>query len=163
MVDFNKYLENPKKHTPENIKEDELVSIHESMVANYDFGEPNSARAVREAKENGLVVVYPEDNQLQIDIDSDRAFGIFLEMKHLLERYFVVTNVTVSYSRSGHPKRHVTVTLAQPINDYQRIALQTLMGSDRVREFLSYIQLRQNDPHPILFIEKPGLQPTRNS
>lgn len=148
--------ETTKKHTPESIKEDELVAIHDSIVSNYDLGEPNSRRAVREAEESGLTVVYPEDNQLQIDINSDRAFSIFIEMKHLLEKYFIVRDVVILPSRSGLPKRHITVTLDQPINDYQRIALQSIMGSDRVREFLSYVQHRNGDQHPILFLEKPG-------
>ena len=58
-------------------------------------------------------------------------------------------------SRSGLPKRHITVTLDQPITNYQRLALQVMLGSDRVREFLGYIQEKQGDPTPILFIEKP--------
>jgi len=143
-----------KKHTPESVNEDELAAIHESIVSNYDLDEPNSTRALLEAQDKGLAVVYPEDNQLQIDIDSNRAFSIFFEMKSLLEKYFTVIDVKILPSRSGLPKRHVTVTLDQPINDYQRIALQTMMGSDRVREFLSYIQARNCDPNPILFLEK---------
>jgi len=67
-----------------------------------------------------------------------------------------VLDVVIGYSRSGAPKRHVTVTLDQPIDNYQRVALQAIMGSDRVREFLSYVQHRNGDQHPILFIEKPG-------
>ena len=149
---------NGKKHTPASINEDELSAIHESIVANYDLVAPNSARAVREAQDNNLLVVYPETNQLQIDIDSDRAFSIFFEMKGLLEKYFTVLDVVITPSRSGLPKCHITVTLAQPINNYQRIALQTMLGSDRVREFLSYIQEMQGDPKPVLFIEKPGTQ-----
>jgi len=153
--DLGYVLFNPKKHTPESIEEDELDAIHASIASNYDLGEPNSARAVREAQDNGLVVVYPESNQLQIDIDSDRAFEIFLEMKHLLDKFFVVRGVTILPSRSGLPKRHITVTLHNPITNYQRLALQVMMGSDRVREFLGYIQEMQGDPTPILFIEKP--------
>jgi hypothetical protein len=174
MIDFNKHLTNSKtlsavaynetvgdpftvaKHTPASVNEDELKPIHASLVANYDMGEPNSSRAVREAEANGLVVVYPASNQLQIDIDSDRAFDIFLEMKLLLEKYFNVEDVCITFSRSGPPKRHITVTLGTPLTNYQRLALQTMMGSDRVREFLGYIQEMQGDPTPILFIEKPS-------
>ena len=161
MIDyFNLFIDNVKtlaatKHTPASSEEDELTAIHASIASNYDLGEPNSARAVREAQDNGLVVVYPESNQLQIDIDSDRAFEIFLEMKHLLDKFFVVRGVTILPSRSGLPKRHITVTLHNPITNYQRLALQVMMGSDRVREFLGYIQEMQGDPTPILFIEKP--------
>jgi hypothetical protein len=171
MIEFNKYTDDDglsltdeltpadipfaKKHTPASIEEDELAAIHASIASNYDLGEPNSARAVRGAQDNGLVVVYPASNQLQIDIDSDRAFNIFLEMQHLLEKYFEVGKVKITASRSGLPKRHITVTLDQPITNYQRLALQVMMGSDRVREFLGYIQEKQGDPTPILFIEKP--------
>jgi len=148
--------ERAKKHTSASVNEDELKAIRNSIHHDYEMDEPNSIGAVKEAEANGLLVVYPEDNQLQIDIDSDRAFDIFLEMKTLLEKYFAVLDVVIGYSRSGAPKRHVTVTLDQPIDNYQRVALQAIMGSDRVREFLSYVQHRNGDQHPILFIEKPG-------
>lgn len=136
----------------------ELENISHGVREDYDLNTPNSRRAIREAEDNDLDVVFPEANQLQIDIDSDHAFNIFLAMKPLLEKFFAVRNCVVSYSRSGAPKRHITVTLDQPVNNYQRIALQTLMGSDRVREFLSYVQEKQGDPTPILFLEPKGLQ-----
>ncbi len=144
-----------KKHTPASVNDDELLRIHDSMMDDYELrSAPNSARALREAEDNDLLVVYPEPNQLQIDIDSDHAFSIFLEMKPLLEKYYGIHDCEIHFSRSGAPKRHITVTLTQPMSNYERIALQVACGSDRVREMLGLIQEKMTDPHPTLFLEK---------
>ena len=133
----------------------ELERIHESMMKDYELqSAPNSARAIREAAEDDLDIVYPEDNQLQIDIDSDHALSIFFEMKQLLEKYYGVKDCKMAYSRSGAPKRHITVTLDRAMSNYERIALQVACGSDRVREMLGLIQEKMGDPHPTLFLEK---------
>lgn len=145
------------KQTQHPAETQELENISRGVTHDYELNKPNSQRAIDEAAENDLDVVFPRDNQLQIDIDSDHAFNIFLAMKPLLEKHFRVRDTVVHYSRSGAPKRHITVTLDQPINDYQRTALQAIMGSDRVREFLGYVQTRDLDPNPILFLEKKRL------
>jgi hypothetical protein len=150
-------VENLLAKEPKNAAEStELASIRDSAKNDYDLKDiPNSAHAEREAQDDDLDIVFPKDNELQIDLDSDHAFDIFLEMLPLVERYFAIVDTKIMYSRSGAPKRHITVTLDQPVkNNFHRIALQLALGSDRVREFLSVVQENYQDPHPTLFLEK---------
>jgi hypothetical protein len=134
--------------------DNELAKIHEGVVKDYELGSPNSARALREAEDYNLDVVFPTDYELQLDIDDDRAFSIFQELKTIVDKYYVILNEKVTPSRSGLPKRHVTLKLATKVTPLERIALQTCLGSDRVRELLGVIQVLLKDPHPTLFLEK---------
>ena len=161
-IDLQKFSdsvhESTKKYDAEKVHQmllnDEVRSITASVAHDYDLDEPNSQRTIEEAEANNLVVVFPTAHQLQIDIDSNRAFDVYFAMKPLLEKYYGVRKQTIAYSRSGAPKRHITVELFRTVSNEERILLQVLMGSDRVREFLGLIQLNQGDPHPVLFLEK---------
>jgi hypothetical protein len=134
--------------------EDEVKSIERSVRHDYELSEPNSQRALDEAEKDNLEVVFPTPFQLQIDIDSNRAYEVYLAMRPLLEKYYGIYHEKTMYSRSGAPKRHITVDLYRTIGEQERILLQVLMGSDRVREFLGLIQFNNGDPHPVLFLEK---------
>jgi hypothetical protein len=132
---------------------DDLASLHHGMVKDYELGDPNSARALHEAEENNLIVVFPSESELQLDLDTEHAFNIYLALKPIIEKYYGIKGEKVAPSRSGLPKRHVTVTLYTRLTSYERIALQAILGSDRVRELLSAIQEMQGDQHPTLFLE----------
>jgi hypothetical protein len=118
------------------------------------LGSPNSARAYKEAEEDGLVVVLPAGDELQLDLDSDRDYAIYQKLFPIIDRYYVVMAVKDEPSRSGLPKRHITLTLGKAVTVFERIALQVCLGSDRVRELLGVVQAMQGDPHPTLFLEK---------
>lgn len=117
---------------------------------------PNSQSAIDKAASSGMVVVYPTDCQLQIDIDGNEAYGTFLCVLPTLQQHFPVAKVETHLSKSGGEKRHVTVTLEKPVmSNMERVLLQACLGSDGIREMLSYIQVLDRDPHPILFLENP--------
>lgn len=152
MSDLNEFFLAPKVLPPHDV---EIQSIRASVAEDYEAHKtPNSARALREAADENLEVVFPAKNQLQIDIDSDHAFNIYQETKEIVERYYGLILEDIKPSRSGLPKRHITITLYGDLNEFERIALQACLGSDRIREILSVIQARHNDPHPTLFLEK---------
>lgn len=133
----------------------EIAKIRESVEKDYEAGNmPNSYRALLEAKQDNLDVVFPEANQLQLDIDNNHAFAIYQELLPIVEKYYGVVTVKVTPSRSGGEKRHVTLTLLAPLNPFERIALQACLGSDRVREILGVVQAMNGDPHPTLFLER---------
>lgn len=133
----------------------EIQRIREGINRDYEVAHtPNSARALREAADDGLDVVFPEANQLQIDIDDDRAFDIYNEMRPVINRYYGVAFESITPSRSGLPKRHITLTTYRDLNTFERIALQACLGSDRVREILGVVQAMLGDAHPTLFLEK---------
>ena len=131
----------------------------ETKDIKYDpTGNPNSARVLDEAARNGLAVRFPKDNELFIDIDNDHSFEMFKKQLDILKKYVGVLSAggyyTCTPSKSGLPKRHVVVTLRDSVTEVERCALQAMMGSDRVRELLGYVQAKNNDPHPTLFIER---------
>ena len=128
--------------------------ITQSEEKNYNVTKPNSQRALDEAARDDLDVVFPADDELQIDIDSDEAFAVYEEHFDIVQNHIGVLNVTINPSRSGLPKRHITLKLKTNVSMIERLALQAMLGSDRLREILGYVQYKNNDPHPVLFLEK---------
>jgi hypothetical protein len=127
----------------------------EIKTIEYDpNGNPNSQRAVVVAAHENLDVVYPKDNQLLIDIDNQHSFLLYHKQMDIMRKYLGATEEAIAPSRNGGEGRHITVTLDHPITELERIALQACLGSDRVRELLGFVQYKNNDPHPTLFLEK---------
>ena len=114
----------------------------------------DSEFAIQEAKDNNLDVIFPKPNELLIDIDDDAAYDRYCHLLGIMKRHFRVEMESIVPSRSGYPKRHITLTLAKPVTDTQRIALQAILGSDPVRELLSLRRVENKDSHPTLFLEK---------
>jgi len=115
---------------------------------------PNSARAYAEAEAEGLAVVLPLINEIQIDIDDEHSYEIYESVLPIISKYYGILDVHERESRSGYPKRHITLTLGKTVNQYERIALQLALGSDRIREVLGIVQANLGDPSPTLFLEK---------
>jgi hypothetical protein len=154
MIDGDGPFDSELTPKPVTIESVELASIHNGIVEDYELSSPNSLRAIKEAEEYDLFVVFPGECELQIDIDSDHAFAIYKAMSPIVDKYFGIKSEKVAPSRSGLPKRHVTLELYHKLTSYQRIAIQLALGSDRVREMLSIVQEFRKDPHPTLFLEK---------
>lgn len=120
----------------------------------YPTGNPNSQNAIERARDEGLVVVFPKSNELFIDIDNEHSFQLFLKQFDIMSKYLGATGYEQSPSKSGMPKQHVTVYMDRDVTEIERLALQAMLGSDRVRELLGYVQEKNGDPHPTLFLEK---------
>lgn len=96
------------------------------------------------AEELGCYAVYPDCNQIQIDIDDEKSYDIFKEriskLKEITSVYWDNFTVEEHPSKSGLPKRHITVSFFNEngskvfINDTFRISLQYFLGSDTIRE-----------------------------
>ncbi len=109
---------------------------------------------VKRAERKGLKIVYPKPNQLQIDIDTDDQYKTFQRMEVALYKYFGIKNKVETVSGNGLPGRHITLDLGYDIDDMERILLQSVMGSDPMRELLSYIRIKSGHEHPTVFLEK---------
>lgn len=116
--------------------------------------------AEEEAKRLNCIVVKPEPNQLQIDIDSEEAYSIF--QKRIFEyKYHSQLSITVEThpSKSGLPKRHITITVndfknnPHVFNEWERIALQFTLGSDPIRETLNTWRLLRGSENPSRLFE----------
>ena len=115
----------------------------------------DSTTAIAQAKKAGLDVVFPKPNELQIDIDDDDSLKAFARTCSVVDQYWGIKSETKAPSKSGKPGRfHITIALGREVNGTERIALQSALGSDRMREVLSLIRLLEKDPYPTLFIER---------
>lgn len=105
----------------------------------------------------GYKVIYPEENQLLIDIDSYEGHSIFHRAMAAYKRNmegFGEIKFEQRPSSSGYPHMHITVTLPFKVDPWQRIALQAAFGSDPMRELLSITRLMKGDSHPTILVEK---------
>ena len=135
---------------------DWLSKLLEATSTPYNF----SAFAETEAEKVGCVVVYPESNQLQIDLDSEEAFVQYEKrLKELYQRtsypaYQLACDPVVTPSKSGHPHRHITLTFANNVfTEWERIGMQMMLGSDPVRETLNALRLASGVEKPCRLFE----------
>jgi len=106
------------------------------------------------ATSRGCVVVHPSPNELQLDLDSYEALGVFEANKSIFKSLIVDVKRTASPSRKAG-RFHVTVTLCRPVRDhYERIMLQALLGSDITREAISWAEAQQGVDLPCRLFEK---------
>lgn len=99
------------------------------------------ADAEDQARDRNRMVVTPTPYQLFLDIDSEDQFKLFETMwKHFVKSHgYEGSTFHKAYSPSGRAGRyHVTVTLVRPVNTLERVLLQSLLGSDPLREILGF-------------------------
>lgn len=104
----------------------------------YDF----DALAEDVAKQRGLVVVWPEKNQLQFDLDSKEELAEFYHRWHEFSERMEYGIEQHETQTQGH--YHVTITMEHKFTEWERIALQAVLGSDTMREFLNAKRLFLN-------------------
>lgn len=99
-------------------------------------------------------------NELQIDIDSNAALNLFRAHWHIFNsrmaayRKPITSLTTIEPSPSGKRGHwHITITFQRALDPTTRIALQAVLGSDRMRELLSLCRLLNGSPIPTLFFE----------
>ena len=145
-----------------------MSKVEENILSSYTYnsdleiknieydphGKPNSQKARDQAEREGLDVVYPKNNEVMIDIDNAHSLQLFQKQMDIVKKHIGVIGVEEHLSKSGEGKRHITVTLNDPITPIERLALQAMLGSDRVRELLGYVEYKNGDPTPTLFLER---------
>jgi hypothetical protein len=126
--------------------EDEAVSDHNL---------PKEAAA----KAKGLVIVAPGDHELFVDIDDAASLETFKALAVVLNTFRTCSWVLTSSPSGQQDRHHATVTLEDgpPLTNLERMALQAMLGSDRLHELLSYRSHTRGDQTPTVFFEKPGL------
>ncbi len=114
-----------------------------------------STRRAKVCLERGVKVVEPADNELFVDIDSHEGFGVFHANIGSLGDLVESHAATLSPSRKAG-RYHVTVKLSRPVKDnFERILLQLLLGSDVAREMVSFREATLGLKLPTVFFEKP--------
>jgi len=150
---YKEVLAHPEEY-PETIAGTDLDTNFAQYGLTDERGLPSNKLAIEKAASDGLLVVYPTENELQIDIDNEQSYLFFLRQKNILNRFVRIESFDVRPSKSGLPRRHITVRLQTPVTVLERLCLQACMGSDRIREVLGYVRYKTNDPTPTLFFEK---------
>jgi hypothetical protein len=114
----------------------------------------NSIKIVERARVTGEVVIFPESNQLLIDIDSELDHAMYIRLSSILSEWCTIEREEIKPSSSaGH--YHITLTLNKELDPVTRIALQACLGSDKKRELLSFIRFQRGDERPTIFIAPP--------
>ena len=124
-----------------------------SREEGYDMNEVRRDYIAKVTAE-GKRVVIPSAYELQLDIDSEEQYAVFLRSAEVVLRNWADSvEIEEHPSSSGLPRRHITLTLPFEVGPWQRIALQAALGSDPVRELLSATRLLRGDDYPTLFVE----------
>jgi len=125
-------------------------------IDTYDL----SISAERAAKEIGCVVVRPEPNQLQLDIDNEKAYEVFLKRIEEYGRHSQLSlDVEQHESKGGYPHLHITITVTDldgnphVFDEWERLALQAALGSDIIRETLNMWRLLTGNDNPSRLFE----------
>lgn len=108
----------------------------------------------------GCIVVVPKSNQIQLDIDDAEAYEVFkwrmLGLTEVLKRVTGDADVLIEEhaSKSGLPNRHITITFCGlELTEWQRIAMQFMLGSDHRRESINSLRLLLGVPNPTRLFE----------
>jgi len=121
--------------------------------------------SLQEAISLGLEVVYADDHTLQLDIDSEADYLIFKDNLARLRDMGALHlrgdgyNDAVEEWRSKSGNRHIQIHLDEhydlPVSE--RIQMQAILGSDRVREACNMRRVIEGIEKPIrLFRPPPG-------
>lgn len=115
---------------------------------------------IKRQEAKGMVINYPEANELLIDIDTTDQYNTFLQQLEILERNIVGLDrelIKCWASKSGLPACHISVRLPfDLVTPAMRIAFQAALGSDPMRELLSLVRLKNGDDFPTILVEKEG-------
>lgn len=133
------------------------MPIHEVATEKvHDDHYTRMEHAAKAAKEKGLVIVLPKANELFIDIDDAEGLARFEKFFPKVRELIEVERHHIRPSPSGEKDHyHITVVFAHALFDYERIALQAILGSDPMREVLSWQRQRNGQENPTLFFERP--------
>lgn len=115
-----------------------------------------SRNAEEVARERGQVVVYPQDNQLQFDIDSPEQLEDFEGRLRDLESYEAIDDYQRQDIESKSPGcRHIYLTFAdRKFTEIERMLWQAALGDDPKRVFLNFLRLQMGDEKPSRLFEK---------
>lgn len=106
-------------------------------------------------------VVLPKANQLMVDYDVTDMPERFQDALDMLTQAFCDIGARLLYriSRSRHGNLHVLIDLPRDIGDIERVAWQSVFGSDFKRDGISLMSIARQIKNPVLFFERKGQQP----
>lgn len=125
------------------------------------YDDINSSIILAWAATAEMDVILGTDTLLLLDIDDMPSWLTFqAKLRNLTEgvsEMAEIDEIAIYKSRSG--KLHIQLTLYRPKPVVDRILLQFILGSDPIREQLSYERFVGNDQHPTLLVRPVGTEP----
>lgn len=117
------------------IKPEDLELQQDKFTEAYDFDQ----RAEEIAAERGQVVVFPKDNQLFIDIDTDEDYAFFKRALAILGAHLGPVMMNEWPSKDGLPHRHISLTMCtgRTFTEVERLMIQGALGDDKMRTLLN--------------------------
>ena len=112
--------------------------------------------AEEKANRLGMLLVKPSSSEVFVDIDSVEEFEEFTIRWKLAEKLWPKAGYRFTESSSGIGHYHIYVTIPEldPIDNFERIAVQAALGSDPFRELLAVYHGRAGYVHTSVFFEK---------
>ena len=111
-------------------------------------------RTIEELKaQYGYNVVLPKSNQLQVDIDDEESYALCMRRIEDIKEF---TDWDFDWKETTSPggNKHITITVQNKrFSQYERIALQCMFGSDRIREGLNALRHICGVENPVRFFE----------
>jgi hypothetical protein len=108
------------------------------------------------AEERGQIAIYPKENELFIDIDSEEQLKEFYRRAFHLGISLEDIKVTSSKTE-GH--KHITITTQKTFTDLERIAWQAALNDDPLKVFLSVMRVHVGIQNPTTFFENKPQSP----
>jgi hypothetical protein len=101
--------------------------------------------------------VAADANTLQIDIDRTSDLKHFHQVIPWFLSACTVARIRVIEIRARRSTRphhwHITIRTRERLRVCERLALQTILGSDRARELHNWQRIRARAPYPMLLID----------
>lgn len=108
------------------------------------------------AKRQGLMIVQPKPNELQIDLDGARALRQYGMQFSILRRAGLTKGwrERIQPSKGGRNRVHVIITLPFECTNLMRVCYQAVLGSDIKREAFNLCRVINRNKYPIVFFER---------
>jgi len=107
------------------------------------------------AVEEGFDVIFSDDHTLLIDIDDNDHLMMFnTRIDRIKSDVTDIESIEKYTSMSGEPHKHIIVKTKDKFGVPERLFLQIFLGSDPVREYLSYLRYTRGDKFPSLLLRK---------
>lgn len=112
------------------------------------------------ARDHGMTLLLPTHDELLLDLDSRWARRTFERRVRLVQRAGVELKYQhIWQSQHSHwwaRRYHASIEFPRSLSDTERIAWQTALGSDPMRELLSMVCVEKQIPLPTVLFEAPN-------
>ncbi len=111
---------------------------------------------IERAKRDGMRVVEPKRNEIQVDLDGAKAIHLYARQYMFLAREGITKGwrERMTVSKSGGNHMHVTITTPHNMDDITRCAYASVLGDDPKRAAFNLARVIKRTKYPIVFFEK---------